>query len=44
MIFKRKIYNKILQWKRENNGKSALLIEGARRILSDKTTIEESLK
>lgn len=42
MIFRRKIYDKILQWKRENNGKSALLIEV--KILSDKTTIEESLK
>lgn len=32
MVFKRKIYNKILQWKNENKGKSALLIEGARRV------------
>lgn len=31
MIFKRKIYNKLLQWKK-NAGKSAILIEGARRI------------
>ncbi len=30
MIIKRKIYNKLLFWKR-NNGKTALLIEGARR-------------
>lgn len=32
MQFKRKIYNKILQWKEESAGKSALLIEGARRV------------
>jgi predicted AAA+ superfamily ATPase len=38
-IFKRKIYNRILQWKKENNGKTALLIEGARRI--GKSTIVE---
>lgn len=29
---KRKIYNDILNWKKENNGKTALLIEGARRV------------
>lgn len=29
---KRKIYNDILKWKTENNGKTALLIEGARRV------------
>ena len=29
---KRKIYNKLVQWKHERNGTSALLIEGARRI------------
>lgn len=29
---KRKIYNDILKWKNENNGKTALLIEGARRV------------
>ena len=38
-IFKRKIYNRILQWKKENNGKTALLIEGARRV--GKSTIVE---
>ena len=30
-IFRRKIYDKILKWKEENQGKTALLIEGARR-------------
>lgn len=39
MVFKRKIYNSILEWKRKNDGKSALLIEGARRI--GKSTIAE---
>ena len=32
MIFKRKIYSKILDWKNTNNGSTALLIEGARRV------------
>ena len=31
-LFKRKIYDRMLKWKQESNGKSALLIEGARRI------------
>lgn len=43
MIFRRKIYDNILQWKRENNGKSALLIEGARRI-GKSTIVEEFAK
>lgn len=38
-IFKRKIYDKILKWKEENHGKTALLIEGARRV--GKSTIVE---
>lgn len=32
MILKRKIYNKLLNWKKECNGTKAILIEGARRI------------
>ena len=32
MFMKRKIYNEILSWKNESNGKTALLIEGARRV------------
>ncbi len=32
IYFKRKIYNKLLEWKKNSNGKTALLIEGARRI------------
>ena len=31
-IFKRKIYDSILQWKKERNGTTALLIKGARRV------------
>ena len=31
-IFKRKAYQKMLDWKRESAGKTALLVEGARRI------------
>ena len=38
-IFKRKAYDKLLQWKAESNGKTALLIEGARRI--GKSTLVE---
>ena len=29
---KRKIYEDILKWKKESNGTTALLIEGARRV------------
>lgn len=32
MVFKRKIYDKLLAWKKETAGSKALLIEGARRI------------
>ena len=31
-IFKRKIYSKLLEWKREENGRTALLVKGARRV------------
>jgi predicted AAA+ superfamily ATPase len=37
---KRKIYDKILDWKNETNGKKALLVEGARRI-GKSTVVEE---
>ena len=39
MIFKRKIYDKLLEWKNTSRGEKALLIEGARRI--GKSTIAE---
>ena len=29
---RRKIYDKLVEWKKSSNGKSALLIEGARRV------------
>lgn len=32
MTFKRKIYDKFLDWKKNSDGKTALLVEGARRI------------
>lgn len=38
-IFERKIYQKMLKWKKDSNGKTALLIKGARRI--GKSTIAE---
>ena len=38
-IFKRKIYKKMLQWKNESDGQTALLIKGARRV--GKSTIVE---
>ena len=31
-IFKRKIYDKLLQWKQQRDGQTAVLIEGARRV------------
>ncbi|MBQ3505434.1 MAG: ATP-binding protein [Clostridia bacterium] len=42
-MFKRKIYDKLLQWKKENSGEKALLIEGARRI-GKSTIVEEFAK
>ncbi|MCD7715775.1 MAG: AAA family ATPase [Lachnospiraceae bacterium] len=39
MIFKRKLYDKMLDWKREYDGKTALLIRGARRV--GKSTLAE---
>ncbi|MDE6633162.1 MAG: AAA family ATPase [Muribaculaceae bacterium] len=38
-IFKRKIYSQILDWKKTKDGKTALLIKGARRV--GKSTIAE---
>lgn len=38
-IFERKIYQKMLDWKQNSNGKTALLIKGARRV--GKSTIAE---
>ena len=38
-FFKRKLYNRLLEWKRVQNGKTAILIEGARRV--GKSTLVE---
>ena len=38
-IFKRKFYEKMLAWKRDNDGRTALMIKGARRV--GKSTIAE---
>ena len=40
IAFKRKIYKRMLQWKSESNGQTALLIEGVRRV--GKSTIAET--
>lgn len=39
-MFRRKIYDKLVQWKRESNGRTALLVEGARRV-GKSTVVEE---
>ncbi len=39
MIFKRRIYDELLNWKQEDNGSTAILIKGARRV--GKSTIAE---
>ena len=38
-VFKRKLYDKMLQWKQERDGSTALLIKGARRV--GKSTLAE---
>lgn len=39
ILFRRKMYNRMLEWKQQRNGQSALLIQGARRI--GKSTLAE---
>lgn len=39
MVFKRKIYNELLNWKQMDEGRTAVLIQGARRV--GKSTIAE---
>ena len=41
--FKRKIYQKLLQWKETKNGRTAILVEGARRV-GKSTIVEEFAK
>lgn len=43
MIFKRKLYDKMLEWKQQRNGSTALLIKGARRV-GKSTLVEEFAK
>ena len=40
MMFKRKIYDKLVQWRNESNGDTAVLIDGARRV--GKSTVAEA--
>ena len=40
MVFKRKAYKKLLEWKQKRNGSTAILIEGARRV--GKSTLVET--
>lgn len=42
-VFRRKIYDRLLKWKQESNGASALMIQGARRI-GKSTIVEEFAK
>lgn len=42
-VFKRKLYDRLLEWKRVQNGKSAILIEGARRV-GKSTLVEQFAK
>jgi len=43
MVYKRKIYEELLKWKERDNGKTALLVEGARRV-GKSTIVEEFAK
>lgn len=40
IIFKRKLYDKMLQWKHEEQGRTAILVEGPRRV-GKSTLVEE---
>ncbi|NMM95130.1 ATP-binding protein [Bifidobacterium oedipodis] len=42
-MFKRKIYQALLDWKAQSNGRTALLVEGARRV-GKSTVVEEFAK
>ena len=39
-VFRRKMYDKLLEWKNESEGRTAVLIEGPRRV--GKSTIVEA--
>ena len=42
-IFKRKLYDRLLKWKNERQGRTAILVEGARRV-GKSTLVEEFAK
>ena len=42
-IFKRKLYNRLLEWKHIQDGKSAIMVEGARRV-GKSTLVEQFAK
>lgn len=42
-IFKRKLYDRLLEWKQVQNGKTAIMIEGARRV-GKSTLVEQFAK
>ena len=42
-IFKRKLYDRLLKWKTERHGKTAILVEGARRV-GKSTLVEQFAK
>ena len=42
-IFRRKLYNKLLKWKNDSQGRTAILVEGARRV-GKSTLVEEFAK
>lgn len=42
-VFKRKIYNRLLEWKTEKQGRTAILVEGARRV-GKSTLVEQFAK
>ena len=43
MVLRRKMYNKLLDWKNECQGTKAIMVEGARRI-GKSTIVEEFAK
>lgn len=43
MVFKRKLYDRMLEWKKEFDGRTALLIKGAHRV-GKSTLVEEFAK
>ena len=39
-LFKRKVYDRLLEWKKTRDGRTAILVEGARRV--GKSTLVEA--